>query len=167
MSDEIKPQEVESIRVIGQLNGDEVKVIKTIGGFYCAVGRKSKNKKTVEPLAAGSHLALVAHQIEKQFSNDFQHAMFKSESEVLPLVKEYTKKLPVEMVDAGYELFTMTKNEKVNFVATKLGAEVINFEGTKTSSGYELDRAYPVSSKSSKETTKICQIIAEIINEGK
>lgn len=164
MSDEIKPQEVESIRVIGQLNGDDVKVIKTIGGFYCAVGRKSKNKKGVEPLAAGSHLALVAHQIEKQYANDFHHAMFKSEAEVLPEVKEYTKKLPVEMVEAGYELFTLTKNEKVNFVATKLGAEIVNFEGIKTSEGYELERAYPTSSKGSKETSKICQAIADIIN---
>jgi hypothetical protein len=163
--DNIKPEEVESIKVIGELHGDEVKVIKTIGGFFCAVGRKSKNKKTVEPLAAGSHVALVSHQLEKQFKNDFQPAMFKSESEVLPVVKEYTKKLPQELVDAGFELYTLTKNEKVNFVATKQGAEVVNFEGSKTSEGYELDRVSPVSNKVSKEIGSICHTIAEIIND--
>ena len=165
--DNIKPEEVESIKVIGELHGEDVKVIKTLGGFYCAVGRKSKNKKTVEPLAAGSHVALVSHQLDKQFKSEFRPAMFKSESEVLPVVKEYTKKLPQELVDGGYELFTLTKNEKINFVATKRGAEVLNFEGSVGIDGVELDRVYPVSNKGTKETSSICHVIAEIINDRK
>lgn len=163
--DNIKPEEVESIKVIGELHGEDVKVIKTIGGFFVAVGRKSKNKKTVEPLAAGSHTALVSHQLDKQFKSEFRPAMFKSESEVLPVVKEYTKKLPQELVDGGYELFTLTKNEKVNFIATKRGAEVLNFEGSISVDGVELDRVHPVSNKGTKETSSICHVIAEIIND--
>lgn len=163
--DNIKPEEVESIKVIGELHGDEVKVIKTLGGWFCAVGRKSKSKKTMEPLAAGSHIALVSHQLDKQFKSEFRPAMFKSESEVLPIVKEYTKRLPQELVDGGYELFTLTKNEKVNFVATKRGAEVLNFEGVVTSEGYDIERVFPVSNKANKETSKICHAIAEIIND--
>ena len=165
--DNIKPEEVESIKVIGELHGEDVKVIKTIGGFFCAVGRKSKSKKTVEPLAAGSHVALVAHQLDKQFKSEFRPAMFKSESEALPVVKEYTKKLPQELVDGGYELFTLTKNEKVNFVATKRGAEVLNFEGFVGVDGVELSKVNPVSNKGAKETSSICHVIAEIINDRK
>lgn len=162
--DNIKPEEVESIKVIGELHGDEVKVIKTLGGWFCAVGRKSKSKKTMEPLAAGSHIALVSHQLDKQFKSEFRPAMFKSESEVLPIVKEYTKRLPQELVDGGYELFTLTKNEKINVVATKHGAEVLNFEGSVGIDGVELDRVHPVSNKGTKETSSICNIIARIIN---
>jgi hypothetical protein len=162
---EIRPNEVESVKVIGHLHGEDVKLIKTTGGFFCAVGKKSKNgKKGVEPLAAGSHFALVNHAIEKEYKNEFKPAIFKSESESLPIVTEYTKKLPQEMVDAGYQVFTMVKNEQVNFVATKLGYEVVNLEAKLSTNG--IDNVVNVGKPTNTQVTdKLCSVIAEVINE--
>lgn len=161
---EIKPSEVESVKVIGQLFGDDVKLIKTIGGFYCAVGKKSRSKKSVEPLAAGSHSALVSHQIEKEFKSEYKPVIMKSEHSSEPKVEEFTKKLPQELVDKGYQVYTLTKNEKVNFIATKLGAEVVNLGANVTSEG--LDTLKNEGKKTSGSAiNKICCVIAEIVNE--
>lgn len=160
---DIKPNEVESIKVIGELNGQSVKLIKTLGGFYAAVGARSKSSKVVEPLAAGSHPALVSHQIEKEFKKDYQPTIMKSESETFPSVKEFTKKLPKEMVDAGYQVYSLTKNNDINFIATKNGAEMINLAGYVTSN--VINELTKVTCKTpAKETQKICAVIAEEIN---
>lgn len=162
---EIRPSEVESIKVIGTLNGQEVKLIKCIGGFYCAVGAKSKNKKLVEPLAAGSHIALVAHQLEKQYKGDYHPAMFKSEAEVLPTVSEFTQKLPLELVNEGYEIFTLTKNEVINLVATKLGAEVLNFSCTKSGKSMEVEKVVNASKEvESKKMATVVRVFTDILN---
>lgn len=161
---EIKPNEIDSIKVVGTLNGSDVKLIKTTGGFYCAVGMKSKSKKTVEPISAGSHQALVLHQIEKEFKSDFKPALMKSESEILPIVKEFTEKLPHELVMSGYSVYSLTKNSEVNFIATKIGAEVLNIKGIVTEDG--IRDVKKVSQKEISENIgKIAKVIADEINE--
>lgn len=161
---EIKPNEVESVKIIGTLFGDDVKLIKTIGGFYCAVGRKAKSKKAVEPLAAGSHMALVAHQIEKEFKSEFKPVLMKNETDLLPTVTEFTEKLPHELVVAGYSAYSLIKNSDVNFVVTKIGAEVLNLKGDITNNGVE--NLKKISQKENSENVnKICKVIAEVINE--
>ena len=161
---EIKPSEVESVKIIGSLHGDDVKLIKTVGGFFCAVGKKSKHKKTVEPLAAGSHSALVSHQIEKEYKSEYKPMIMKSEHDAQPKVEEFTKKLPQEMVDKGYQLYSLTKAEKVNFIATRVGLEVVNLGANVTADGFD---AFVNEGKktSGPEINKICSTIAEIINE--
>ena len=118
---EIKPEEVESIKVIGELHGDEVKVVKTIGGFNIALGKKDRNSRKAEALAAGSHIGIVAHQIEKQFKKDFQPAIFKSENERIETCKECTKYLPMDHQDFGLELFALNKGEKYDVILYKHG----------------------------------------------
>ena len=162
---EIKPNEVESIKVIGNLHGQDVKIIKTVGGFYCAVGAKSKNKKNVEPLAAGSHIALVSHQIEKQFKGDFQPAIFKSEADILPQVVEFTNKLPFDMVKEGYGVFTLTKNEEVQVIATKLNSEVISMSCIKSGDGLELLKSSKPNEKiPTDRVISIVKLFVDIIN---
>ena len=159
----IKPEEVANIKVIGELNGSPVKMIKTIGGFYAAVGSRSKSSKSVEPLSAGSYQALVIHQLEKEFKADFKPALMKSESEKLPTVKEFTKKLPQQMVDAGFQVFSLIKNNDINFVATKHGAELVNLSGYIISD--DISNLTKVTSKASpSDTAKICAVIAEELN---
>ena len=83
---EIKPNEVDEVKVIGKLNGDDVKLVKTHGGFHIAMGKKDKKSNKAEALAAGSHQALVAYQIEKIHGNDFEPTIFKSEANSAPYV---------------------------------------------------------------------------------
>lgn len=126
---EIQPNEVESVKTIGNLHGDEVKVVKTYGGFYVAVGKKKKNSKKSEALAAGSHQALVAHQLGKEYGSDFEPAIFKSEQDQLEKVESKTEYLPSELISKGIELFTLTKGGKVDFVLYKRGITIGQYSG--------------------------------------
>lgn len=125
---EIKPSEVESVRTIGNLHGDEVKLVKTHGGFHVAIGKKSKNSTKPEALAGGSHQGIVAHQVAKQFKQNFQPAMFKSEQDQLENVKECTKLLPSKHIDFGLELFTLNKGENYDLILYKEGITLGKYE---------------------------------------
>lgn len=160
---QVKPDEIEKISTVGDMNGSPVKMVKCFGGWYFAVGAKSKNSKEVSPIAAGSHPALVLHQISKEFKGDFKPAMMKSEGESEPLIKEFTKKLPLEMVEKGFQVFSLVKNNDVNFIATKHGAEVVNFSGYIISDKVS-DLKKVTSIASEKDTAKICSVIAEALN---
>lgn len=120
----ILPNEVESIKVIGNLHGDDVKVVKTHGGFYVAVGKKKKSAQTAEALAAGSHQALVAHQLTKEYGADFEPAIFKSEHEQLEKVESKTEFLPSQMIAKGIELYILSKGNKVDFILYKHGLTI-------------------------------------------
>ena len=117
----IEASEVESIKTIGSLFGDEVKIVRLVGGYQIALGKKEKNSKKAEALAAGSHAGIVAHQIEKQFKEDFQPAIFKSEQDRLETVSECTKYLPANHQEFGLELFALNKGENYDVVLYKHG----------------------------------------------
>lgn len=118
---DIQPKEVESIKTVGNLHGDEVKMIKTYGGYHIFVGKKSKNAKKSEALAASSHPGLGVHQLQKEYGSDFEPAIFKSETEQLEKVEVKTEYLPAEMIKKGVELYTLSKGSKVDFVLYKHG----------------------------------------------
>ena len=145
---EIKPKEVESIKTIGKLYGEDVKLVKTVGGLNIIVGKKSKNGKKDSPLAAGSHQGIAIHQVEKQFGNDFQPSMFKSEHESLEHVEEKTTYLPSDVVNSGVELYTIIKNSQdIDFVVCKHGLTIGKYETSVEQSklvikNYSFDKAY-------------------------
>ena len=116
---EIQSSEVESVKTIGMLHGDEVKLVKTFGGYQIAIGKKKKTSKKSEALAAGSHAGLVSHQLCKEYGSDFEPAIYKNESEQLEKVESKTDYLPAEMIAKGVELFTLTKGNKFEFLLTK------------------------------------------------
>ena len=125
---EIKSNEVEEIKVIGKLNGDDVKIVKTFGGFHIAMGKKDKNSRKPEALAAGSHQALVAYQIEKMHGTEFKPEFFKSEAEQLPQVEDLSKDLPDMAKNAGVELFVLSKLNHLDFITCKNGVELAKYE---------------------------------------
>jgi len=118
---DIKPGEVESVKIIGNLHGNDVKMVKTHGGFHVAVGKKKKNGNKTEALAAGSHQAIVAHQIAKEFGTDYQPAIMKSEADRLEDVMNKSELLSSEALAKGIELFTLEKNNHYDFVVYKRG----------------------------------------------
>ena len=125
---EVLPHEVESVRTIGNLHGDEVKLVKTHGGFHIAIGKKTKNSRKAEALAAGSHIGIVAHQIAKQYNDAFQPAMFKSEQDQLEKCEENTGFLPPKHVDFGLELFTLNKGDNYDLILYKHGITLGKYE---------------------------------------
>jgi len=121
---EIMPNEIESVKVIGNLHGDDVKLIKTNGGFFVAVGKKNKSSRKAEALAAGSHAGIVNYQVSKQHGKDFQPAIFKSEHEQLEQVENKSDYLSKSLIDSGIELFVLSKNNNLEFILYKHGLTV-------------------------------------------
>ena len=86
---QLTPNEIDSVEDAGLLNGSKVKLIKTKGGFWIAVGRP-QGKLQEEALAAGSHPAIVRYNLERQHPT-FQPSMQKSELMGLePLVESHS-----------------------------------------------------------------------------
>ena len=127
MSVEIKPSEIDSVDSIGDLAGEQVKLVKTKGGLYIAVGRP-RGKKKDEVIAAGSHPAIVRYNIEKAFA-EFQPTMMKSEAGEESLVAGMSDLLPANMRKSGYDLYVIKKSNEVDFLLTKSQIEVIKFQG--------------------------------------
>lgn len=125
---EIKPNEVEEVKVIGKLNGDDVKMIKTQGGFHVAMGKKDKKSHKAEALAAGSHQALVAYQIEKMHGAEFEPCIYKSEAEQLPQVEDKSSVLPDMAKNSGIELYVLSKFNHIDFILCKNNIELAKYE---------------------------------------
>lgn len=123
---EIKPSEIDKVEHIGHLDNGPVRMIRTVGGFWVAIGRP-KGKKKDEALAAGSHPAIVKYNVEKAHS-DFQPMLAKSES-FLPeaQVIGFSELLPEKMRNKGYDLLMLEKSEETSFVLTKFGNEVNSY----------------------------------------
>lgn len=120
----INPDEIESVTVIGTLNGQDVKMIKTLGGFNVGVGAKSKNGKP-EALAAGSHSAIVKFQMSTMFGNDFQESMAKSENMVPePIVEKLSKSLPSQLTSKGIDIYSLRSGNQVEFSLTAKDVEI-------------------------------------------
>jgi len=125
---DIKPKEVESVKTIGNLFENDVKLVKTIGGFYLAIGKKKKNSRKTEALAAGSHQAIVAHQLCKEYGSDFQPAIFKSVQDQLERVEDKTNYLPRISIEKGVELYTLSKSNKFEFILCKRGITIGKYD---------------------------------------
>lgn len=127
MSIEIKESEIDSVDSIGDLSGEQVKLVKTKGGLYIAIGRP-RGKKKDEVIAAGSHPAIVRYNIEKSFA-EFQPSMMKSEIFERSAVSGMTDLLPLNMRNKGYDLYVIKKSNEVDFVITKSQIEVVKYQG--------------------------------------
>jgi len=126
---EIKSEEVESIKTVGKLNDYDVKIVKTFGGFYCAVGKKTKHSKSPECLCAGSHIALLNYELSKQFGSSFEPIMQKSEQEAFENVEEKTDKLPNDFINKGLQLFVLSKSNNIDFILYKNGLTIAEYKG--------------------------------------
>lgn len=115
---QITPNEISSIDDSGMLDGSPVKMIRTKGGFFIAVG-KLKGKLREEALAAGSHPAIVKFNLEKQYPT-FQPSMMKSEglSEVT-IVDKHSHFLSDVLRKSGHDIYSVQDGNLVNFHITK------------------------------------------------
>jgi hypothetical protein len=138
----IKTSEIRSIEDIGVLENSPVKLLRTIGGLWVATGRP-RGKKDDEALAAGSHPAIVKHNIEKMYGNRFQPAMAKSEAATEPKVGEHTSKLSRVLIDRGYTLHSIHFSDSIDFVVSKRGIEVLKHGALVKAEALEFQGATP------------------------
>jgi hypothetical protein len=119
----ITPNEIDAIEEAGVLNKEPVKLIRTKGGFWIAVG-KPKGKRKEEAIAAGSHPAIVKYNIEKQYP-DFEPAMMKSEDLTdTSVVEKHSHFLSDELRKSGHDIYSVQNGPEINFHITKHNLEV-------------------------------------------
>lgn len=123
----ISPDEIDSIEDAGLLDNKPVKLIRTKGGFYIAVG-KPKGKIRDEALSAGSHPAIVKFNIEKQYP-DFQPHMMKSEDAARETVEQHSHFLSDELRKSGHDIYSVQSGPSINFHVTKHNMKVSTIQG--------------------------------------
>lgn len=124
----ITPNDIHSIEEAGNLDNNPVKMIRTKGGFWIAVG-KPKGKFREEALAAGSHPAIVKYNLEKQFPS-FEPVMMKSEGATdNAIVEKHSHFLPEELRKSGHDIYSVQEGDAVNFHITKHDSKIAVVNG--------------------------------------
>lgn len=114
----VTPNEVDTIEDAGVLDGSPVKLLRTKGGFWMAIG-KPRGKYKDEAIAAGSHPAIVRYQLEKQYPT-FQPAMMKSElATEMSKVEKHSHFLSDSLRKSGHDIFSIQSSDKIEFQITK------------------------------------------------
>lgn len=120
----ITAEEIAAIEEAGMLDQQPIKMIRTKGGFWIAVG-KLRGRFNEEALAAGSHPAIVKWQLTKKYPQ-FQESLMKSEafSEVSAQVEQHSHFLTEELRKSGHEVFSVQSGDDLAFHVTKQGIKV-------------------------------------------
>lgn len=125
---QITPNEIHSIEEAGMLDSAPVKMIRTKGGFWIAVG-KPRGKFREEAIAAGSHPAIVKFNLEKQYPG-FQPAMMKSaEFSDTTVVERHTHFLTEELRKSGHDIYSVQDGDRVDFHITKHNVKIASVNG--------------------------------------
>lgn len=125
----ISPNEIESIEDVGLMHGSPVKMLRTKGGFYIAVGR-NQGKTQDEALAAGSHPAIVKYNLEKQY-HSFQPAMLKSEVSLsAAVVTKHSHFLSEDLQKSGHDVYSVQSGTSIEFQVTKHDVKIGSIQAT-------------------------------------
>lgn len=125
---QITPNEIHSIEDAGTLDSSPVKMIRTKGGFWIAVG-KPRGKFREEAIAAGSHPAIVKFNLEKQYPG-FQPTMMKSEEfSNNAVVERHTHFLTEELRKSGHDIYSVQEGDRVDFHITKHNVKIASVNG--------------------------------------
>lgn len=125
---QITPNDIHSIEEAGMLDNNPVKMIRTKGGFWIAVG-KPRGKFREEAIGAGSHPAIVKFNLEKQFPG-FQPAMMKSEEfSDNAVVEQHSHFLSEDLRKSGHDIYSVQEGDCVNFHITKHDIKIASVNG--------------------------------------
>jgi hypothetical protein len=120
----ITPDEIAAIEDAGMLDQSPVRMIRTKGGFWIAVG-KPRGKFKEEALSAGSHPAIVKFNLSKQYPQ-FEEALMKSEDFIHAnsTVEQHSHFLSEDLRKSGHDVFSVQSGPEITFHVTKHGVEV-------------------------------------------
>lgn len=127
MNINLKPDDIDMIEDAGLLNGENVKICRTKGGWWFAI---SKGKV----ITAGSHPAIVKHAVGKMFPN-FQPVMCKSENFSDSLVERHSHFLSNDLRKSGYDIYSIQDNADIEFQITKHNIKVASLQTILQSDG--------------------------------
>lgn len=123
----LTPNDILTVHEIGTINRNPVKLLRTKGGYWIAVGRK-KGSVSEEPLGAGSHSAIVKFNLEKQYP-DFEPALTKSEGGFEPIVENHSHFLNEDLKKGGYDVYSIQTGNDIEFQITKDNLKISGTNG--------------------------------------
>jgi hypothetical protein len=126
---QITPNEIDSIEDAGDMNGKPVKLLRTKGGFWIAVGTP-QGKMREEALAAGSHPAIVKYNLEKQYAAAYHPMLQKSEMMTPAVVVNHSKHLSEDLRKAGHDIYSIQTGQNIEFQITKHDIKVATSSAT-------------------------------------
>jgi len=125
---QITPNEIDTIEDAGILDGKPVKMLKTKGGFWIAIGIP-KGKIKEEALAAGSHPAIVKFHLEKIYPS-FQPVMMKSEAAIdETIVEKHSHFLTEPLRKSGFDVYSIQNGSNIDFHITKQNIKISSISG--------------------------------------
>jgi len=127
MSMNITPDQVDTVETGGTLDGQEVKLIRLVGGYWIAI-HKGK------AVSGGSHPAIVKHAVSKMFPN-FQPVMCKSEAFSDACVEQHSHFLSDKLRKSGYDIYSIQDNSDIEFQITKHNIKVASVQSILQSDG--------------------------------
>jgi hypothetical protein len=124
---QLTPNEIDSVEDMGVLDGNPIKLLRTKGGFFMAIG-KPRGKYRDEALAAGSHPAIVKYNLERAYPN-FQPAMMKSELlSDNSKVERHSHFLSDSLRKSGHDVYSVQNGDRVEFQITKQNTKLYSVE---------------------------------------
>lgn len=120
MALQLKPEDIDTVEAAGVMDGEEIKMCRTKGGWWFAI---SKGKV----ISAGSHPAIVKHTVSKMYPN-FQPALCKSESFMDAIVDQHSHFLSDELRKSGHDLYSIQVGQNVEFQVTKDNLKVASID---------------------------------------
>ena len=140
---DIKEDEIKEVSKLGNLNGDEVKLVTLKGGLHIGIGRKSEDSKKSAILAVGSHPALVSYQISKKYDQKFEQNLAKNEGEIIPEVLNFSTNLsPLNKNILGLDIYAVKTGNNVDFKITKHNFEIFSIQATQNEDILSLDKTF-------------------------
>lgn len=134
----ITPQEIDTIEEAGMLDNQPVKLLRTKGGYWIAIGQP-KGKLRSEALGAGSHPAIVKFNIEKQYPG-FQPIMMKSEDGQRETVEQHSHFLSEDLRKSGHDIYSVQNGPSIDFHVTKHNMKVSTINGNLVEDSLVLDK---------------------------
>lgn len=131
---DIFPSEIESVETMGELDGNPVKIVKTVGGYYMAIAKKNKKDSVI---GGASHPAILRYNIQKA-SPSFKPSLMKSEYYNQFQVLDRSKNLTQEQIDMGYSIYQIKENDRVVISLAKNSHELATATLTPVQNGYKL-----------------------------
>lgn len=121
-------KDIESIEPFGELNGKEVQLIRTKGGFNIVMGIRP-GSKSEECLTAGSHIAICRYNMQKQFKKSYAPSMMKSSLyNDSAIVENHSHFLTAELRKSGHEIHSVQSDNQISFHITKQGIKVADVD---------------------------------------
>jgi hypothetical protein len=123
----ILANEIDSVEILGTMDGHEIKMIRTKGGLHLAIGVDGKGNESV--MGAASHPAILCYNIEKA-NPSFHPSMMKSEKLIQDKADKHSHFLSDDLRKSGHDIYSVQNGPNIDFYITMQDIKVATAHAT-------------------------------------